>query len=146
MHCLTPLSAPATLSSGWRHTTCEAKATTSSCSKASRRVLPLLTKGLSHQREVSYWRRATWTDASTRTMTTPNVRRSASDCLGIMFSDNIVYPPKHSGLWADFVKVALEKKPHMRPTALQMLDHPWCAPCLQSPSNFELADCNIAII
>lgn len=43
----------------------------------------------------------------------------------IMFSNNIVYPPKHSALWADFVKVALEKKPHMRPTALQMLDHPW---------------------
>lgn len=43
----------------------------------------------------------------------------------IMFSNNIVYPPKYSALWADFVKVALEKKPHMRPTALQMLDHPW---------------------
>ena len=46
----------------------------------------------------------------------------------IMFSNNIVYPPKHSALWADFVKVALEKKPHIRPTALQMLDHPWYAP------------------
>lgn len=45
----------------------------------------------------------------------------------IMFSNNIVYPPKHSALWADFVKVALEKKPHIRPTALQMLDHPWYA-------------------
>ena len=43
----------------------------------------------------------------------------------IMFSNNVVYPPKHSALWADFVKVALEKKPHIRPTALQMLDHPW---------------------
>ena len=43
----------------------------------------------------------------------------------IMFSNNISYPPKHSALWADFVKVALEKKPHIRPTALQMLDHPW---------------------
>lgn len=45
----------------------------------------------------------------------------------IMFSNNVVYPPKHSALWADFVKVALEKKPHIRPTALQMLDHPWYA-------------------
>lgn len=43
----------------------------------------------------------------------------------IMFSNNVVYPPKFSALWADFVKVALEKKPHIRPTALQMLDHPW---------------------
>lgn len=45
----------------------------------------------------------------------------------IMFSNNVMYPPKYSALWADFVKVALEKKPHIRPTALQMLDHPWYA-------------------
>ncbi|KAK9844364.1 hypothetical protein WJX74_001365 [Apatococcus lobatus] len=43
----------------------------------------------------------------------------------IMFNNNISYPSKHSGLWADFVKQSLEKKPHLRPTAEKMLDHPW---------------------
>lgn len=32
----------------------------------------------------------------------------------IMFNNNISYPNKHSGLWADFVKQSLEKKPHLR--------------------------------
>ncbi|KAL3133733.1 hypothetical protein ABBQ32_008223 [Trebouxia sp. C0010 RCD-2024] len=57
----------------------------------------------------------------------------------IMFSNNIVYPPKHSALWADFVKVALEKKPHIRPTALQMLDHPWIAAHQQKQSTTQAA-------
>ncbi|DBB17397.1 TPA: hypothetical protein ACH3X3_014429 [Trebouxia sp. C0006] len=57
----------------------------------------------------------------------------------IMFSNNISYPPKHSALWADFVKVALEKKPHIRPTALQMLDHPWIAAHQQKHSTTQAA-------
>ncbi|KAL3143281.1 hypothetical protein ABBQ38_002124 [Trebouxia sp. C0009 RCD-2024] len=57
----------------------------------------------------------------------------------IMFSNNIVYPPKHSALWADFVKVALEKKPHIRPTALQMLDHPWITAHQQKQSTNQAA-------
>lgn len=50
----------------------------------------------------------------------------------IMFSNNIPFPPKYTALWADFVKVALEKKPHVRPTALQMLDHPWYGNILEA--------------
>ncbi|KAK9814680.1 hypothetical protein WJX72_009648 [[Myrmecia] bisecta] len=43
----------------------------------------------------------------------------------IMFSNKINFPPKFSPLWADFVKQALEKKPHIRPSAAQLLEHPW---------------------
>lgn len=43
----------------------------------------------------------------------------------IMFSNNINFPTKYSTLWVDFVRAALEKKPHLRPSAVQLLDHPW---------------------
>lgn len=52
----------------------------------------------------------------------------------IMYSNKINFPSKHSTQWQDFVRQALEKKPHLRPTAAAMLEHPWirCA-CLLTP-------------
>ena len=64
----------------------------------------------------------------------------------IMFSNNVVYPPKFSALWADFVKVALEKKPHIRPTALQMLDHPWYSLALDTYKCSECAYMHAALV
>jgi serine/threonine protein kinase len=43
----------------------------------------------------------------------------------IMYSNKIHFPAKHSAQWQDFVRQALEKKPHLRPTAAAMLEHPW---------------------
>ena len=48
----------------------------------------------------------------------------------IMYSNKIAFPGRHSAQWADFVRQALEKKPHLRPSAHALLDHAWvkCAP------------------
>ena len=43
----------------------------------------------------------------------------------IMYSNKITFPAKHSAQWAEFVRLALEKKPHLRPSAAALLDHPW---------------------
>lgn len=43
----------------------------------------------------------------------------------IMYSNRIAFPAKHSAQWAEFVRLALEKKPHLRPSAAALLDHPW---------------------
>lgn len=43
----------------------------------------------------------------------------------IMYSNKIAFPARHSQQWQDFVRQALEKKPHLRPTAAAMLEHPW---------------------
>lgn len=51
----------------------------------------------------------------------------------IMFSNNINFPTKYSTLWVDFVRAALEKKPHLRPSAVQLLDHPWSVPAVAVP-------------
>lgn len=53
------------------------------------------------------------------------VNNEAETAHMIMTSNRIPFPAKHSPLWADFVKQALEKKPHLRPTAAVLLDHPW---------------------
>ena len=52
----------------------------------------------------------------------------------IMFSNNINFPTKYSTLWVDFVRAALEKKPHLRPSAVQLLDHPWSVPAVVVPA------------
>jgi len=44
----------------------------------------------------------------------------------ILTCTNITLPPRHSALWADFVKQGLEKRPNFRPDAATLLDHP-CA-------------------
>ena len=43
----------------------------------------------------------------------------------IMYSNKMYFPTRHSPEWKDFVRACLEKKPHMRPTAAAMLEHPW---------------------
>ncbi|KAK9795608.1 hypothetical protein WJX73_009393 [Symbiochloris irregularis] len=43
----------------------------------------------------------------------------------IMFSNKLNFPSAYSLLWVDFVKQALEKKPTIRPTAEELLNHPW---------------------
>jgi serine/threonine protein kinase len=43
----------------------------------------------------------------------------------IMTSNRLPFPAKHSPLWADFVRQALEKRPSARPSASVLLDHPW---------------------
>lgn len=43
----------------------------------------------------------------------------------IMYSNKIYFPQRHSPEWRDFVRAALEKKPHLRPSAAALLDHPW---------------------
>ena len=45
----------------------------------------------------------------------------------IMYSNQIDFPAKHSRAWTDFVRRALQKQPHLRPTAVQLLAHPWLA-------------------
>lgn len=45
----------------------------------------------------------------------------------IMYSNHIDFPAKHSRAWTDFVRRALQKQPHLRPTAAQLLAHPWLA-------------------
>ena len=52
----------------------------------------------------------------------------------IMFSNNINFPTKYSTLWVDFVRAALEKKPHLRPSAVQLLDHPWSVSAVVVPA------------
>ncbi|CAK0786186.1 hypothetical protein CVIRNUC_009399 [Coccomyxa viridis] len=58
----------------------------------------------------------------------------------IMYSNKMYFPTRHSPEWKDFVRACLEKKPHMRPTAAAMLEHPWirhaCPPitCKAGPS------------
>lgn len=42
----------------------------------------------------------------------------------ILTCNKIPFPPRHSPLWADFVRQALEKRPHLRPTATALLEHP----------------------
>jgi serine/threonine protein kinase len=51
----------------------------------------------------------------------------------IMYSNNINFPAKHSQQWQDFVRQALEKKPHLRPTAAAMLEHPWIRCACRGP-------------
>ena len=43
----------------------------------------------------------------------------------IMYSNKIYFPQRHSPEWKDFVRVSLEKNPHLRPSAATLLDHPW---------------------
>lgn len=45
-----------------------------------------------------------------------------------MYSDQIDFPARHSAAWRDFVRRALQKQPHLRPTAAQLLAHPWLKP------------------
>ena len=45
-----------------------------------------------------------------------------------MYSDHIDFPARHSAAWRDFVRRALQKQPHLRPTAAQLLSHPWLKP------------------
>lgn len=45
-----------------------------------------------------------------------------------MYSDQIDFPARHSAAWRDFVRRALQKQPHLRPTAAQLLAHPWLRP------------------
>ena len=52
----------------------------------------------------------------------------------IMFSNNVNFPTKYSTLWVDFVRAALEKKPHLRPSAVQLLDHPWSVSAMVVPA------------
>ena len=46
----------------------------------------------------------------------------------IMYSNHIDFPARHSAAWRDFVRRALQKQPHLRPTAAQLLAHPWLKP------------------
>ena len=46
----------------------------------------------------------------------------------IMHSDQLDFPARHSAAWRDFVRRALQKQPHLRPTAAQLLAHPWLKP------------------
>ena len=43
----------------------------------------------------------------------------------IMYSNKVAFPARHSAAWADFVRQALEKRPHLRPSARTLLDHVW---------------------
>jgi aurora kinase len=43
----------------------------------------------------------------------------------IMYSDSIRFPPNRTPQWSDFVRTALVKNPDTRPTASQLLAHPW---------------------
>ena len=43
----------------------------------------------------------------------------------IMYSNKIYFPQRHSPEWKDFVRVSLEKNPHLRPSATTLLNHPW---------------------
>eukprot|EP00877_Chromochloris_zofingiensis_P008085 jgi/Chrzof1/352/Cz01g12180.t1 len=43
----------------------------------------------------------------------------------IMYSDAIKFPPNRTPQWADFVRASLLKSPDHRPTAAQLLGHPW---------------------
>lgn len=43
----------------------------------------------------------------------------------IMYSDAIKFPPNRTVQWTEFVKAALLKNPDVRPTATQLLKHPW---------------------
>ena len=45
-----------------------------------------------------------------------------------MYSDQIDFPARQSAAWRDFVRRALQKQPHLRPTAAQLLAHPWLKP------------------
>ena len=45
-----------------------------------------------------------------------------------MYSDQIDFPARQSDAWRDFVRRALQKQPHLRPTAAQLLAHPWLKP------------------
>lgn len=43
----------------------------------------------------------------------------------IMYSHQVAFSARHSAAWADFVRQALEKRPHLRPSARALLDHAW---------------------
>ena len=45
-----------------------------------------------------------------------------------MYSEQIDFPARQSAAWRDFVRRALQKQPHLRPTAAQLLAHPWLKP------------------
>jgi aurora kinase len=54
------------------------------------------------------------------------VKNEAQTVNRILTCTNISLPARHSLLWADFVKQGLEKRPHFRPDAATLLEHP-CA-------------------
>ncbi|KAL6758105.1 kinase-like domain-containing protein [Haematococcus lacustris] len=43
----------------------------------------------------------------------------------IMTSNAITFPTAHSSMWADFVRSVLVKDPQQRPSAAQLMHHPW---------------------
>lgn len=63
----------------------------------------------------------------------------------IMYSNKINFPLKLSTQWQDFVRQALEKKPHLRPTAASLLEHPWIRsfniPCVTFQTHLCLLTC-----
>ena len=65
------------------------------------------------------------------------VKNEAQTVNRILTCTNISLPARHSLLWADFVKQGLEKRPHFRPDAATLLDHP-CAPRSSPVSLFAL--------
>lgn len=52
----------------------------------------------------------------------------------ILTCEKIPFPQRSSPLWSDFVRQALEKRPHLRPSASAMLQHP-CAHLTISPQS-----------
>ena len=65
------------------------------------------------------------------------VRTQVQTATMIMYSNKITFPAKHSAQWAEFVRLALEKKPHLRPSAAALLDHPWIG-CMGSAAMLRL--------
>ena len=45
----------------------------------------------------------------------------------VLYSDAIRLPPSLGPEWASFVKLALKKRPDERPSAVELLEHPWLA-------------------
>ena len=43
----------------------------------------------------------------------------------IMYSNSMRFPSAHSPAWADFVRCVLVKDPDVRPSAGELMNHPW---------------------
>lgn len=51
----------------------------------------------------------------------------------ILTCENIPFPSHASPLWSDFVRQALQKRPHLRPTAESLMEHPCDLPAPSPP-------------